>query len=113
MLIEGYLGDEGFEVICASTGVEGRELAKKYSPSVIIQDLMLPDASGMDMLALYSVECPDVPVVMLTAEDKPEVIAECRELGAWSCLCKGDGPTKLVAVVHAAAASSRQRAAAG
>lgn len=107
VLIQDYLADEGFEVICASTGAEGRELASECSPSVIIQDLLLPDASGMDMLALYSAECPDVPVLMLTAEDNPEIIAECRELGASECLSKGADPTRLVAAVRAAAARPR------
>jgi len=112
VLIQDYLADEGFEVICASTGAEGRELAGKCCPSVIIQDLLLPDASGMDMLALYSAECPDVPVLMLTAEDRPEIIAECRELGASQCLSKVADPSGLVAAVRAAAFSSRKRSAA-
>ncbi|MCF0055624.1 response regulator [Dyadobacter sp. CY356] len=42
--------DNGFEVVIASTGYGGLDIAKSFKPTAIILDMHLPDISGEDVL---------------------------------------------------------------
>ena len=38
---------EGFQVLCAGTLSEARELLQTHTPDVLVLDIMLPDGSGL------------------------------------------------------------------
>jgi CheY-like chemotaxis protein len=42
--------NKGFRVLRAADGPAGMECARKYSPDIIIQDLSLPEMSGIQMI---------------------------------------------------------------
>jgi two-component system, cell cycle response regulator DivK len=68
-LVRDVLQYAGYEIIEASTGEEGVELAQSRSPDVILMDLQLPDIDGMEALRRIrkSPVTADVPVVAVTA----------------------------------------------
>ena len=68
-LVRDVLQYAGYEIIEASTGEEGVELAQSLSPDVILMDLQLPDIDGMEALRRIrkSPVTADVPVVAVTA----------------------------------------------
>ena len=51
-------------------------------PSLILLDINLPDGSGLDFLQSVKRECPDCPVILLTANDTDRDIVNGLELGA-------------------------------
>ena len=51
-------------------------------PSLILLDINLPDGSGLDFLQSVKMECPDCPVILLTANDTDGDIVNGLELGA-------------------------------
>ena len=51
-------------------------------PSLILLDINLPDGSGLDFLQSVKMECPDCPVILLTANDADGDIVNGLELGA-------------------------------
>lgn len=57
---------QGFEVAIALTAAEGRSLAASRDPDLIILDLMLPDADGLDVCRQLRSRSP-VGIVILTA----------------------------------------------
>lgn len=68
-LVRDVLQYAGYEIIEASTGEDGVELAQSLSPDVILMDLQLPDIDGMEALRRIR-ESPvtaDVPVIAVTA----------------------------------------------
>jgi two-component system, cell cycle response regulator DivK len=68
-LVRDVLQYAGYEILEASTGEEGVELAQSRSPDVILMDLQLPDIDGLEALRRIR-KCPvtaDVPVVAVTA----------------------------------------------
>jgi two-component system, cell cycle response regulator DivK len=68
-LVRDVLQYAGYDIIEASTGEEGVELAQSLSPDVILMDLQLPDIDGMEALRRIrkSPATADVPVIAVTA----------------------------------------------
>ncbi len=58
-----------YDVISASDGREGIDLAKKIKPDLIIMDVMMPNVSGIEMLRelLSDEETSNIPVIIFTA----------------------------------------------
>jgi two-component system OmpR family response regulator len=63
---------EGFDVRSAATGHDAIRTAAQFQPDAIILDVMLPDASGLEVLRRVREAQPDVPVLFLTARDAVE-----------------------------------------
>ena len=57
---------KGFEVELAYTGYEGLEIAQSSNPDVVVLDLMLPDADGIDICRELRAS-GDVGIIILTA----------------------------------------------
>ena len=47
-LLKEVLGTEGYEVVEASNGVEAIDRARRYRPSAVLMDLMMPVMSGAE-----------------------------------------------------------------
>ncbi len=60
---------EGWQVITAGDGRTAITKARESRPDVVILDLMLPDMTGLDVLARLRENEPGLPVLLLTAKD--------------------------------------------
>lgn len=58
-----------FKVLTAENGVAGIQLAKKFQPSLIISDIMMPKMDGLELCAKIkeAIETSHIPVILLTA----------------------------------------------
>ena len=81
--IELMLSAEGFNVYSTDLGEEGLDLGKLYDYDIILLDLNLPDASGIDILRRIKENdhLKTTPVVVLTTTDDAHEIKRCYELG--------------------------------
>ena len=102
-LVRYNLTKEGFNVLCASTGEEGLNVAKSKLPDLIILDLMLPGIDGLDVARSLKSEknTKDIPVIMLTAKGEEADIVTGLELGADDYISKPFSPRILTARVRA------------
>ena len=86
---------EGFELLNASDGVQGLDLANRYHPDIILLDIVMPKMDGMTMLRKLR-ESDDwgkqVPVIILTnlSSDDDRRISEIAELLPAYYLVKAD-----------------------
>ncbi len=80
-LLRSGLGPRGFVVIEADSGEAGLDLLRREQPDLIVLDLALPDARGLDLLGRIR-EISNVPIVVLsnTAGVRTKVAA--LEMGA-------------------------------
>lgn len=80
-LLRSGLGPRGFVVIEADSGEAGLNLLRRERPDLIVLDLALPDARGLDLLGRIR-EISNVPIVVLsnTAGVRTKVAA--LEMGA-------------------------------
>ncbi|MEU1205313.1 response regulator transcription factor [Nocardia sp. NPDC005825] len=95
------LGLERFVVSVATTGLEGIELAEQEQFDVIILDIMLPGATGYQVLRAIRARDTSTPVLMLTAKNGDHEIADALDLGADDYLSKPFSFVVLVARLRA------------
>src|SRR5262249_17481829 len=92
-------GDGEIEVqFCADPG-KAIEIAAQFHPSVILQDLVMPDVDGLTMLRFYRANpaTREVPIIVLSTKEEPKTKAEAFTLGANDYLVKLPDPVELTA----------------
>jgi DNA-binding response OmpR family regulator len=103
-LVSIHIKRAGFEVACFADAFGFRKfLASGRKPDLILLDLMLPDADGMDICrALKSDdETRDIPVIMLTAKGLEADKVTGLDIGADDYITKPFSPREMVARVKA------------
>lgn len=107
-LLEITLSASGYKVILSSNGREGLVDAAMYHPSIIILDLGLPDADGMEILKKLR-EWFFKPVIILSVRNSEEDIIAALDCGANDYLTKPFRSGELLARIRAALRISDQR----
>ncbi len=91
---------EGYEVVTASDGVQGLDLARTAQPDLVVLDVMLPRLDGFSVCRILRRES-SMPILMLTARhDELDRIAG-LELGADDYVVKPFSLGELLARVRA------------
>jgi len=103
----------GFDFHYCAEAALAVSTAKKLCPSVILQDLVMPDADGIDLVRAYR-KCPELqqtPVVVLSTKDEPIIKKAAFEAGANDYIVKLPDPIELLARVryHANACLARRQ----
>ncbi|MSO57666.1 MAG: response regulator transcription factor [Thermoleophilia bacterium] len=93
-----YLKNAGFNVRAVQTGAGALTAFAADTPSLVILDLNLPDADGLDVCRRIRAGS-DVPILMLTARDEDVDKIVGLEIGADDYLTKPFNPRELVARV--------------
>jgi DNA-binding response OmpR family regulator len=98
------LAQEGYLVLGAASAHDG--LANLRQPlstiDVVVLDVHLPDASGIDLCARLRELYPNLPVIVCTGEATPDEVAQLLRLGAHRYLQKPVSADELLATVEAA-----------
>lgn len=89
--------NSSFNVLLASNGKDGLNLAREYVPDIIIADVMMPVMSGLEMCRTLKVDeqTSHIPVIMLTARVEDEQQLEGLETGADDYIIKPFNPSLL------------------
>ncbi|MEE2776190.1 MAG: response regulator, partial [Acidobacteriota bacterium] len=80
-LVSKALEEDGYEVDSAGDGREGIALAESRDYALVLTDLKLPRASGIEVLKGVKQVQPLSPVVVLTAFGSVETAVEAMRLG--------------------------------
>src|SRR6266566_3249171 len=102
MTLEALLKRHGYQVETAPTASQGLKLLKSNSPSLVLLDLQLPDAHGLEMLDRIKTELPKAQVVILTAHDSLHNAIESIKRGAYHFISKPYAPEELLSLVEKA-----------
>jgi CheY-like chemotaxis protein len=87
--------DGRFEMVgTAANGRLGIDVCREVQPDGILLDVMMPVLDGLGALPELREACPDARIVMLSANDQPDVVERARRLGADAFVTKG-GPLEL------------------
>ena len=102
MTLEALLQRHGYQVDTAATGSKGLKLLKTKCPALVLLDLQLPDAEGLEMLDRIKTELPEMPVIILTAHDSLHNAIESIKRGAYHFISKPYAPEELLSLVEKA-----------
>ena len=90
-----------------SNPLEALAIAKKVRPTVILQDLVMPAMSGLELVHQYraDAETKDIPVIVLSTKEEATVKSEAFRAGANDYLVKLPDRVELIARIryHSAA----------
>jgi len=105
-LLEITLSANGYKISEASTGKEGLVLAASVQPVLIILDLGLPDADGLDILKRLR-EWYQKPILILSVRNSEEDIIRALDNGANDYLTKPFHTGELLARIRVAIRQSQ------
>ncbi len=94
-------GEEGIAFHYCKDAPAALEKAAEVSPTVILQDLVMPGIDGLELVRRYRADerFRDVPVIVLSTKEEPAVKAEAFALGANDYIVKLPDRLELVARV--------------
>ncbi len=87
----------GFDVYPAFNGEEGIEIFKKEKPTVVLTDIKLPKASGIEILKFVKKVSPITQVIMISGYGTTDDVIKALRLGASDYLMK---PFNVGILVH-------------
>jgi DNA-binding NtrC family response regulator len=103
----------GFEVSLAEDAAAGERRIAAFDPDAVLSDVVLPDASGLDLLRIIRGAGRDRPVILMTAHGTVELAVQAMKGGATDFLTKPvdyerlrglfDGMESTLAAIRAAA----------
>lgn len=87
-------------VLTCSSGATAREYISTMDFSAVVLDVNLPDIRGPELIDVIAEQCPETPVVMITAVDKAEVAVECMKKGALDYLVKPLNDERIISILR-------------
>jgi two-component system NtrC family sensor kinase len=82
------LSSDGYEVLAAPGGEEGIKLFKDESPPIVLTDIKMPGADGIEVLKRIKDINPDAEVIMITGHGDMDLAIEALKLDASDFLNK-------------------------
>jgi FixJ family two-component response regulator len=67
--------------------------------TVLVTDFKLPGMTGLDLLKIAQTQCPDLPVVIMTAFADTKLAVEALKAGARDFLIKPFVPQQLIEII--------------
>jgi CheY-like chemotaxis protein len=95
-LYRSYLAAEGYEVVVATSGIEGVEATERDKFDVVVMDLNMPGLDGWMSMSLIKARRPKLPVVVLTGDTAGDLESRAKTAGAAGFLTKPCAPDLLI-----------------
>ncbi|MET4922542.1 response regulator transcription factor [Streptomyces sp. PSRA5] len=99
-LVRRYLEHEGHAVTVVADGRAALEEVRRGEPDLLVLDVMMPRADGLDVVRILRAECHEVLVLMLTARSTEDDLLLGLDLGADDYMTKPFSPRELMARVR-------------
>ena len=105
--VKQALASTGYEIIEAVDGVDGLEKLRAMADlDMALCDVNMPRMNGLDMLDNLDVKKTGLPVLLLTTEVQPSLMARAKQAGAKGWMVKPVSMERLVDAVRKVVASA-------
>ncbi|QBR13635.1 response regulator transcription factor [Sphingobacterium sp. CZ-2] len=94
--LEHKLTKEGFDVVLTRNGLDAISIIRQGGIDLIISDIMMPFASGIEILAEVKMMDEPIPIIMLSSMGQEEIVLEAFDLGASDYIIKPFSPNELI-----------------
>lgn len=104
MILDKYLTVHGFKTITTNRAKEGLRLAIEEFPDLILMDVMMPEMNGYEVCKAITENkaTSRIPILMVTAKESSEDVAEGFRAGAFDYIKKPFDRTELLTRINAA-----------
>jgi DNA-binding NtrC family response regulator len=100
-LVSSVLEEHGYTVVPAASAAAGQAILADGFEGVVLLDLRLPDALGLELLEPMVAQYEHIRVIIMTGHSSVSAVAQATRRGAYDFLTKDDGLTAHVPVsVH-------------
>jgi DNA-binding response OmpR family regulator len=97
-----YDGNHQFDVLLASSADIAREIMRDVSVDVVVTDVDLPGASGVDLVCWGAIEFPETVYIVQTRDDVDPLQERMSGLGCLRLMRKPCPPTEVLKLVREA-----------
>ncbi|WP_367209684.1 response regulator transcription factor [Sphingobacterium sp. R2] len=94
--VEHKLVKEGHEVVLTRNGREAIEKINELDLDLVVTDIMMPFASGIEILSAIKRVGKEIPVIVLSSMGQEEVVVDAFDLGASDFMVKPFSPNELI-----------------
>lgn len=94
--VEHKLVKEGHEVVLTRNGREAIEKINELDLDLVVTDIMMPFASGIEILSAIKRVGKAIPVIVLSSMGQEEVVVDAFDLGASDFMVKPFSPNELI-----------------
>ncbi|MFI1190316.1 response regulator transcription factor [Streptomyces californicus] len=109
-LVRRYLEREGHTVRIVGDGLAALDAVRQREPDLLVLDVMMPRADGLDVVRVLRAETRELPVLMLTARSTEDDLLLGLDLGADDYMTKPYSPRELMARVRTLLRRARRSA---
>lgn len=101
-VVRRSLAEEDIEFHYCQDPTEAVKMATDLSPTIILQDLVMPEIDGLTMVKFYRANpvLVHVPIIVLSTKEEPEIKSKAFEFGANDYLVKLPDKMELVARIR-------------
>jgi two-component system nitrogen regulation response regulator GlnG len=111
LVITAALEDEGFEVTGCDSIAERDRLLAEQSFAALVTDVMLTDGDGIETLGAVRAAAPDMPIIILSAQNTLDTAVRASDTGAFEYFPKPFDIDELARTVRQAVGNARSRGA--
>ena len=99
--IQFLMEQQGYNVLVAENGEDALDIIYKYTPDLILLDIMLPRIDGYEVCEIVRLDprYRDIKIIFITAKGREVEIAKGLALGADAYITKPFSNTELVSKV--------------
>lgn len=101
-LLGMILSQENFNVKQASTARSAMTMLEQHEFDVVLSDVRLPDAFGIDLIKSIRAKYPHLEIILMTAFGNITDAVQAMKNGAYDYLVKGDDNEKIIPLVYKA-----------
>ncbi|MES2239418.1 MAG: sigma-54 dependent transcriptional regulator [Bacteroidota bacterium] len=98
-LLEKFLSKNNYAVSITFSAAEARLATQNEEFDLILTDLRLPDADGIDLLAEFKTNFPQIPVILMTGYSEVSTAVKAIKNGASDYISKPFNPDEVLAVI--------------
>lgn len=109
-LLGMILSQENFTVKEASTARSAMNMLEQYEFDVVLSDVRLPDAFGVDLVKTIKTKYPHLEIILMTAFGNITDAVQAMKNGAYDYLVKGDDNEKIIPLVYKALEKAKDNA---
>jgi DNA-binding response OmpR family regulator len=110
--IQFLMEQQGYNVLVAENGEDALDIIYKYTPDLILLDIMLPRIDGYEVCEIVRLDprYRDIKIIFITAKGREVEIAKGLALGADAYITKPFSNTELVSKVKELLANTHETA---